>query len=116
SSPNEGMPNGVLECMAAGKAIVASDLPGIRDALGPYTGGVLFPPGDHVRCAQLLLELLRDKEKREALGAAHQARIRAEFSVKRMAERHLEIIRAGMRDRQGHPHREALVTEEPRAV
>ena len=39
SSRNEGMPNGVLECMAAGKAVVASDLPGIRDALGPGAEG-----------------------------------------------------------------------------
>jgi glycosyltransferase involved in cell wall biosynthesis len=92
SSPGEGMPNGVLECMAAGKAIVASDLPGVRDALGPNIDGVLVSPGDHVRFAQILLELLRNKEKREALGAANRARIREEFSVERMAERYLAIV------------------------
>ena len=94
SSPGEGMPNGVLECMAAGKAVVASDLPGVRDALGPKVDDVLVAPGDHVRFAQILLELLQDKERREALGTANQTRIRTEFSVERMAERYLAIVQS----------------------
>jgi glycosyltransferase involved in cell wall biosynthesis len=96
SSRNEGMPNAVLECMAAGKAIVASDLPGIRDVLGPNSAGVLVPPGDPERFAATLLGLLRDKERRDALGAANRARVRAEFSVERMVERHLNVIQANL--------------------
>jgi len=96
SSRNEGMPNAVLESMAAGKAIVASDLPGIRDVLGPNAAGVLVPPGDVERLAATLLILLRDKEKRDELGAANRARVRAEFSVERMVERHLDIIRTNL--------------------
>jgi len=96
SSRNEGMPNGVLECMAAGKAIVATDIPGIRDAMGPNAGGVLVPPGDAERFAATLLNLLRDKEKRDELGAANLARIRAEFSVERMVQRHLKIIQTSL--------------------
>lgn len=106
SSPNEGMPNGVLECMAAGKAVVASDLPGIRDALGPNAAGVLVPPGDSNRFAEILLMLLRDKEKRDALGEANRARIRAEFSVQRMAERYLKLIREGLPAASGKQLRE----------
>jgi glycosyltransferase involved in cell wall biosynthesis len=93
SSPREGMPNGVLECMAAGRAVVASDLPGVRDALGPSGEGILVPPGDADQFARVLLNLLRDKGKRDALGEANRVRIRNEFSVQRMAERHLEVIR-----------------------
>jgi glycosyltransferase involved in cell wall biosynthesis len=96
SSPKEGMPNGVLECMAAGKAIVASDLPGVRDALGPNAAGVLVPPGDANQFARALLSLLRDKEKRDALGKANRARIRGEFSVERMVERYLKIIQESL--------------------
>ena len=96
SSRNEGMPNGVLECMAAGKAVVASDLPGIRDALGADTNGVLVPPGDAGKFARRLLDVLRNNEKRAALGTANGARIRTEFSVERMVERHLQIIRANL--------------------
>jgi glycosyltransferase involved in cell wall biosynthesis len=116
SSPKEGMPNGVLECMAAGKAIVASNLPGIRDALGPDAGDVLVRPGDHVRFAEALLDLLRNKEKREALGAANRARIQTEFSVQRMAERHLDIIRESLLGHYEPPRRQTFVTEEQRAT
>jgi glycosyltransferase involved in cell wall biosynthesis len=99
SSRNEGMPNGVLECMAAGKAIVSSDLPGVRDALGPHTEGVLVPPGDPESFACALISLLRDREKCSLLGQANRARIRAEFSVELMVERHLKIIQANLAGR-----------------
>ena len=92
SSPHEGMPNGVLECMAARKAIVASDLPGVRDALGPNSDDWLVAPGDHDGFGRKLLDLLRNKNKRDALGEANLARIRTEFSVERMAERYLRIV------------------------
>ena len=92
SSRNEGMPNGALECMAAGKAIVASDLPGIRDALGPLAEGVVVPPGDAAALAGALLDLLRDPAKRVRLGEGNRQRIRTELSVHCMAERHLRII------------------------
>jgi glycosyltransferase involved in cell wall biosynthesis len=95
SSPAEGMPNGVLECMAAGKAVVASDLPGIRDILGAENNACLVPPGDAARFAEKLLNLLQDDGKREAL-AQHNRERGADFSVERLAERYLQLIRAGM--------------------
>jgi glycosyltransferase involved in cell wall biosynthesis len=93
SSRNEGMPNGVLECMAAGKPVIASDLPGVRDALGASAADALVTPGDADGFARSLLELLRNNEKRQSWGAQNLARIRSEFSIQRMAERHLEVIR-----------------------
>ena len=92
SSWTEGMPNGVLECMAAGKAVVASDLPGIRDALGP-DAETLASPGDVNAFASLLLDLLRNQQKRDLLGEANRLRMKNEFSVERMADRYLKIVR-----------------------
>ena len=89
----EGLPDGMLECMAAGKAVVATDLPGIRDALGPNAAGVLVPVGDAERFAALLLELLKDRARRDQLGAANRARAGSEFSVGAMVDRYLSIIR-----------------------
>jgi glycosyltransferase involved in cell wall biosynthesis len=94
SSPAEGMPNSVLECMMAGRAIVATDLPGVRDALGPGADGVVVPPGDPDAFSRALLDLLRNPAKRQQLGQQNRARIRSEFSVERMAGRYLEMIRA----------------------
>ena len=92
SSHGEGMPNGVLECMAGGKAVVASDLPGVREALGPNAAEVLVSPGDAREFAREILDLLRDTEKRHGLGEANRARARTEFSVQRMVEQHLQVI------------------------
>ncbi len=94
SSPAEGMPNAVLECMAAGRAIVSTDLPGVRDALGPGAEGVVIPPGDAHSFARALLDLLGNSAKRRQLGELNRARIRAEFSVERMGSRYLDVIRS----------------------
>ena len=93
SSWTEGMPNSVLECMAAGKAVIASDLPGVRDALGP-DAGTLAPAGNANAFAKLLLELLRNQQKRTQLGAANLLRIKDNFSVQNMAEGYLRVIRS----------------------
>lgn len=93
SSPNEGMPNAVLECMAAGKAVIASDLPGVRDALGQDASGVLTQPGDAAELARKLLRLLRDTPLRKKLGDANRERILTEFSVDAMVNRFVEIMR-----------------------
>ena len=92
SSRLEGMPDGVLECMAAGKAVVATDLPGIRDALGPNADECVVPAGDVAQFARVTLQLLNDKAGRDRLGAANRARARAEFSVESMVDRHIQII------------------------
>lgn len=92
SSPNEGMPNAVLECMAAGKAVIASDLPGVRDALGSDPGNVLVRPGDVEGFAKHIIALLRDGNRRDGLGRANLERIRMEFSVSRMVDSFLALI------------------------
>jgi glycosyltransferase involved in cell wall biosynthesis len=92
SSHGEGVPNGVLECMAGGKAVIASNLAGVRDALGPNAAEVLVSPGDADQFARKILDLLRDKEKRQALGEANRARVRSEFRVEDMAKRYFDII------------------------
>jgi glycosyltransferase involved in cell wall biosynthesis len=117
SSRNEGMPNGLLECMAAGKAVVASDLPGIRDALGPNAAGVVVPPGDASAFARVLLDLLLDSSKRDRLGKANRARVQTELSVDHMVDRHLGVIEQETRRNLVNPVRqEILSTDAPRQV
>jgi glycosyltransferase involved in cell wall biosynthesis len=92
SSRKEGMPGSVLEYMAAGKAVVATDIPGIRDALGPSADEVLVPAGDPEKLASRILELLHDKRRRQALGEANKRRSLSEFTVSRMAESYLRVM------------------------
>ena len=64
----------LVEAMAAGAPVVASDLPAFRDVLGGGELGRLFRRGDPGACAQALIDVLCDREGREqrrlrALGA-----------------------------------------------
>ena len=97
SSRKEGMPNSVLEYMVGEKAVVATDLPGIRDALGPSADEVVAPAGDAEELASRILDLLRDRKRREALGQANKRRALSEFTVGRMVEGYLRLMEEHLR-------------------
>jgi len=57
-----------LEAMAAGKAVVASDVGGLRELIRDRETGMLFPAGDADALAAVLTEVLRAADLRRALG------------------------------------------------
>jgi glycosyltransferase involved in cell wall biosynthesis len=59
-----GYPLALLEAMAAGKAIVASDTAGVSELIVDGENGLLFPPGDSVDLAESIIGLLRSDELR----------------------------------------------------
>jgi len=63
----------LLEAMAAGRPVVASDLPGYRSVVTPDRDGVLVPPGDADALARALRTLLDDPDRRSAMVAAGRA-------------------------------------------
>jgi glycosyltransferase involved in cell wall biosynthesis len=86
-SHREGFPNTLLEYWAAGLAVVASDLPGVREALDGQEAALLVPPGDPQALAHALGRLMDDDELRQRLALAGQARARGVFSPAGEAER-----------------------------
>ncbi len=68
----------VLEYMAAGKAILASDIPALREILRDGETALLLPPGEPEAWAAAARALLRDPGRAAALGA----RARAAFLAK----------------------------------
>lgn len=84
ASKSEGLPNAVLEAMYVGKAVVGSDIGGIREALGD--GGVYAPVGDEGRLAAAMLAMLRDDDARARLGKLNRLVAQREFSATRMCE------------------------------
>jgi len=92
SSKCEGVPNGVLEAMASGLAIVGTDIPGIREAVGPDDSRYLCAVGDSAGMAELINELLRDETLRYEVGRALQQRIEREFTLETMCRKSAEII------------------------
>ncbi len=93
SSRAEGCPNGVLECMAAGLPVAATDIPGVREAVGPRGYEYLAPVGDAAKMADLILKFMNDPGLRRKEGEANRERIRAEFSVERMCKEYVDLIR-----------------------
>jgi glycosyltransferase involved in cell wall biosynthesis len=92
ASRSEGQPNGVLECMAAGLPVAATDLPGIRDCLDAEQIPYLSEIGDVYAMAENILCLVTDPAERRRLGEANRARVEREFSVSMMVERMTELI------------------------
>jgi glycosyltransferase involved in cell wall biosynthesis len=80
----------VVEAMANGVPVVASDLPPIREMMGPDQPGFLYPVGDADAAVDLLRRLVDDEALRAELGAAGRARAGA-FAPRRQA-RQLEAL------------------------
>lgn len=80
-SREETTPLALLEAMAAGRAIVASALPGITAILRDGEEALLVPPGDADALAAALRRLHDDAALRARLGAAARARYAREFST-----------------------------------
>jgi len=59
----------LFEYMAAGRAIVASDLPGVREVVTDGGNALLVPPGDSSALTAALIRLRDDPSLRDALGA-----------------------------------------------
>jgi len=92
SSRLEGMPNGVLECMAAGLPMAATDILGIREAVGSEGYPYLAPLGDAEALADRILRLVQSRKLRAQVGAANRHRIAQEFSPQRMCKQMVELI------------------------
>ena len=71
----EGTPNCIVEAMAHGKPIIASEVGGVPDMIGD-DAGILVPAGDVKALAKAMLRLSRDEELRRSMG--HVARERYE--------------------------------------
>jgi phosphatidylinositol alpha-mannosyltransferase len=80
----------LLEAMAAGTAVLASDIPGYRNVARPGEEGVLVPPGDPEALRAGLRRLLDADDLRRTLVDAGEQRV-AEFSLARLAERYLPV-------------------------
>lgn len=80
----------LVEAMAAGAPVLASDLPAFRQVLGDGRTGVLFPPGDSDALTRGLLGLLDDPARRAGLAAAGAAAV-GRYDWSRVAEEVLAV-------------------------
>jgi glycosyltransferase involved in cell wall biosynthesis len=83
----EGLPYSVIEALAAGTPVVATDVSGTRDVVRHERTGYLAPPGDAGALAAYVLRLLQDPALAARLGEAGRADVLQRFSVERMVDR-----------------------------
>jgi glycosyltransferase involved in cell wall biosynthesis len=89
---HEGVPIAVIEAMAAGVPIVASDCGAVRDIVEDGKQGYLVPVGDVDRFADRLRLLAGDANLRARLGKAGRARAEDEFDIERTARGYEDLL------------------------
>ncbi len=90
-SVKEGLPYVLLEAAQAPTAVVASDIPGIRDIVEDETSGLLAPPRDPHALSEALLRVAKDTQLRDLLAHTLRERVSATFSLDRMVENTLAL-------------------------
>jgi len=88
SSESEGFSNSVLEYMAAGLPVVATDAGGNAEALKTGTTGFIVPHGDPTALAGPIVDLLKDDTERAAMGRRSLERCRERFEIGRVIGRY----------------------------
>jgi glycosyltransferase involved in cell wall biosynthesis len=90
-SAYEGQSNAIMEAMAAGIPVVATDIPGNRDLVVHETTGYLVHVGDRGAFGRVTQSILDDPQLRQRLGQAAKERMQREFSVERMVQGHARL-------------------------
>ncbi|MCH2627364.1 MAG: glycosyltransferase family 4 protein, partial [Acidimicrobiales bacterium] len=94
----------LLEAMAAGTPVVASDLPGYRNVAANGDEAFLVPPGEAESLARALTKVLEDQELAQGLTEAGTKRV-AEFSMERLAEIYVEKYERAIAIEKADPDR-----------
>jgi glycosyltransferase involved in cell wall biosynthesis len=90
SSLWEGLPTVILEGMASGVPVVATDIPGTRELVRPGETGWLAPPADGKALGEAIIQALADSTGRESFSAG-AAKILYQFSIKTVAGAYEQI-------------------------
>jgi glycosyltransferase involved in cell wall biosynthesis len=84
SSLWEGLPTVILESMAAGVPVVATDIPGTRELAANHAIGWLAPPGNEQALGSAILAALRDPAQREVCAVQARTVVHS-FSIQAIA-------------------------------
>lgn len=98
SSKSEGLPNAILEAMAAGLPVVATDIPGNREAVGTLGQPYLVPQEDPEALAATLQELMNNPEAARRLGLNLKERAGKVFSPQNLFEQMVALLPALSQD------------------
>ena len=81
TSANEGSPVSLIEAMAAGRPVVATEVGGVPDLVEHGVNGMLGRAGDPSATAEAIAALLADPERRRVMGEAGRKRVRDAYTI-----------------------------------
>ncbi len=87
----EGFPLSLLEAMAVGKPVIASNIGGIPEIVKDRESGILVPPRDPEALAEAIVELLKDRANWKVMGENGRQRVIEYFNVERMVRDYEEF-------------------------
>jgi glycosyltransferase involved in cell wall biosynthesis len=95
------VPKALLEAAACARPIIASDVPGCREAVlaGKSETGILVPPGDVGRLADAIAALAADPARRETMGRNGRALVECRFADEIVAHETLAVYRAALAEK-----------------
>jgi glycosyltransferase involved in cell wall biosynthesis len=92
-SLRQGLGTLMLEAMALGRPVIATDVGGVESVVRDNETGLLVPPSNSEALSQRMLELLRDPFRARRLADAAREKVRRDFSVARMAQQTADVYR-----------------------
>lgn len=100
SSDTEQAPLTIMEAMAAGLPIVATNVGEVASMVSTENRALVTPHGDDDAFVEALSHLLQNPDARASLGAANRKKAKAEFSYGAMVKRHHALYQSLLRNRR----------------
>ena len=103
ASRNEGTPVALIEALAAGRAVVATDVGGVPDVITHGVTGILAPADDVAALAEALSTMIARPAERARLGAAGREQVLDRYRPGRLAADIQSLYLEGLEAKRGLP-------------
>jgi glycosyltransferase involved in cell wall biosynthesis len=88
----EGLPMALIEAMASGLPVIATDVSGTRQVMMPGETGILVAPGDAQELARAITEFLTNPARAHAMGTCARQRMESLFSAQKQAWEYVSLF------------------------
>ncbi|RPI22786.1 MAG: glycosyltransferase family 1 protein [Chloroflexota bacterium] len=93
----EGLPMALIEAMASGLPIIATDVSGARQVMDSGETGILVPPGNADELRNAIVQMLANPLKAQAMGAAARRHVEAAYSAQKQVSEHMALYKRELR-------------------